>query len=256
MKKIALMFAFLLFFAGTYAERVTKIHEVSGTSDKFPVVCQPGDLIINKLAATIYIVDSVVGTQETILTAVAGDKLTPVYALNLTPLAVASDIIPSIDTIYNLGSPTYQWLQIWVKYVIADYIVADTLATEGVRGALVPIRDSLYDLGSGSLYWRDLYLKGTELVNEIWIMGLIHCDNGMGKSAFNTTATRKAIYVSGIDSIHDVYSITPIATNGSTLPVAGDLCSYYIKTDSLIVMRAAGTTSGLAFSYIRINAND
>ena len=70
-------------------------------------------------------------------------------------------------------------------------------------------------------------------------------------STFSTTATRAAIYIAGAAST-DVYVVSPNAVDAFTLPVAGDLCNGFAKTDSLVVQRAVGTTSNLGFSYIRI----
>jgi hypothetical protein len=72
-----------------------------------------------------------------------------------------------------------------------------------------------------------------------------------GTTTFTTTSTRKALYIAGATS-SDYYVVSPISASGTTLPVAGDLLAVYAKTDSLIVCRAAGTTSGLGFNYIRI----
>ena len=71
-------------------------------------------------------------------------------------------------------------------------------------------------------------------------------------SSFTTTATRKAIYLKGVLT-SDKFGATPRdvdAGNGSeSLPVAGDLLKVVVKTDSIIILRAAGTTSGLKFEY-------
>lgn len=71
-------------------------------------------------------------------------------------------------------------------------------------------------------------------------------------ASFTTTATRAAVYIAGATA-NDIYVV---AIKGNTtaldyVPVAGDLLSWRAKADSLIVNRAAGTTSGLTFSYIR-----
>lgn len=72
-----------------------------------------------------------------------------------------------------------------------------------------------------------------------------------GTASFTTTGVRAAVYIAGAQGT-DFYVATPIAASGTTLPVAGDLLAVYAKTDSLIVCRAAGTTSGLSFNWIRL----
>lgn len=69
-------------------------------------------------------------------------------------------------------------------------------------------------------------------------------------SAFSAALLQVGIYIPGATST-DKYVATP-RTLDVTLPVAGDLLACFAKTDSLVVLRAAGTTSGLKFSYIRM----
>jgi hypothetical protein len=72
-----------------------------------------------------------------------------------------------------------------------------------------------------------------------------------GQSAFTTTATRKAIAITGATA-NDYYIVSPVAVDHVTLPIAADFVACFAKTDSLIVMRPAGTTSALKFNYIRL----
>jgi hypothetical protein len=70
-----------------------------------------------------------------------------------------------------------------------------------------------------------------------------------GNNAFTTTSVRAAIYQAGIATTFSGVAI-PRNENGTTLPVAGDFLSVYCKTDSIIILRPAGTTSDLKFNYI------
>ena len=81
--------------------------------------------------------------------------------------------------------------------------------------------------------------------------GLIGTSATRGSSTFTTTATRKAVYIAGAADT-DVYIVRGVAADSHTRPVAGDLLNCFAVADSLIVMRAAGTTSGQGFSYFRI----
>jgi hypothetical protein len=71
-----------------------------------------------------------------------------------------------------------------------------------------------------------------------------------GVTQFTTSLTRKAIFISGVTA-SDIFVVSPWADDSHTRPVAGDALNWYAVTDSLIVMRAAGTTSALHISYIR-----
>ena len=75
--------------------------------------------------------------------------------------------------------------------------------------------------------------------------------NVRGSGSFTTSATRVAISIPGATS-SDYYLVRGIAGDDHARPVAGDLLNCIAKTDSLIVMRAAGTTSGQGFTYLRI----
>ena len=72
-----------------------------------------------------------------------------------------------------------------------------------------------------------------------------------GQSSFATSGLVKAIYIAGTATT-DICVVSPGASGATTPPVAGDVCNCYCKTDSIVVWRAAGTTSGLPFQYVRI----
>lgn len=79
--------------------------------------------------------------------------------------------------------------------------------------------------------------------------------NESDTSAFATNLTRKVIYISGATPANK-YVVTPRGNNqgiaSEVLPVVGDLMMAIAKTDSVIFLRGAGTTSGLKFQYQRI----
>jgi hypothetical protein len=75
--------------------------------------------------------------------------------------------------------------------------------------------------------------------------------NMRGSAAFSGVLTRVAVSIPGATS-SDYYIVRQIATDSHTRPVAGDLLSCFAITDSLIVLRAVGTTSGETFTYFRI----
>ena len=70
-------------------------------------------------------------------------------------------------------------------------------------------------------------------------------------AAFTTTATRMAIYIPGCRD-NQIWDATPRKPHATLLPVAGDFIAVAPKWDSLVVKRAAGTTSGLKFNYWRV----
>jgi hypothetical protein len=69
-------------------------------------------------------------------------------------------------------------------------------------------------------------------------------------ASFTTSATRLAVYVVGTTGT-SIFSVN-IRGQADVLPVADDLCRYQPKTDSLVVTRVAGTTSGLQISWTKL----
>lgn len=74
-------------------------------------------------------------------------------------------------------------------------------------------------------------------------------DKLAGTSSFSGIDQRKAVYIVGATA-SDKYSVT--ASGGDSAPGPNDLLRCYAKTDSLVVWRQAGGTSGLSFDWIRI----
>ena len=72
----------------------------------------------------------------------------------------------------------------------------------------------------------------------------------IGSGAFSGAAKRAAVYISGTAST-DIFSVTWKHPTGSGDPADNGAPYVYGKTDSLIIFRATGTTSGLGFDYVR-----
>lgn len=72
-------------------------------------------------------------------------------------------------------------------------------------------------------------------------------------SAFDTTSTTKAIYISGALTT-DQYLVTKRIIAGTSTAALTDSCAiaYMAKKDSLIVKRNNPLTSGLKFSWVRL----
>jgi len=87
----------------------------------------------------------------------------------------------------------------------------------------------------------------TLLATKIGVVGYSVGDT----AAFTTTATRAAVYIVGCRD-NQIWDASPRRAANTGLPVAGDLLDASPKWDSLIVKRAAGTTSGLKFNYFRV----
>jgi hypothetical protein len=107
---------------------------------------------------------------------------------------VASNLIPSADNTYNLGSATDEWANIYIDgtaqvdtlqvdesaTITANLTVngnttlgdsaADTVTvTADVASNLIPSVDNTYDLGSATDEWRNLYIDGTAQVDTLQV---------------------------------------------------------------------------------------
>lgn len=72
---------------------------------------------------------------------------------------VTSDLIPDTDNAYDLGSPTFQFQDIYY----AGSLNGGVIYADGV----LPNADATYDLGSGVAQWRDAYFSGTVTAGDI-----------------------------------------------------------------------------------------
>lgn len=72
-----------------------------------------------------------------------------------------------------------------------------------------------------------------------------------GNDTFTTSATSDTVVFSSTSGVTSS-SLFIVAIKDAT-PVANDLLSYTVNTDSLFVHRPVGTTSGLAYTYWRID---
>ena len=107
---------------------------------------------------------------------------------------------------------------------------------------------------SNTTFSYDLYYGLNKLLSVSTIGAISGTVYVRDSVSFTTSETRVAKYIAGATSA-DVYVVTPQAPASSGSggrPVAGDLTNAFPKTDSVVFMRAAGTTSGLTVYFLRI----
>jgi hypothetical protein len=81
--------------------------------------------------------------------------------------------------------------------------------------------------------------------------GNLPTSKSSGTASFVGANVRAAVYLAGITTAYK-FGVGPVAPADLTFPVTGDVCSGITKTDTLVVMRLAGTTSGLEFWYQQV----
>jgi hypothetical protein len=82
----------------------------------------------------------------------------------------ASDLIPSLDSTYNLGDSSIRWNNSWI-----DNIVITTLLTldgsSSISGNIIPDANDTWDLGTTLTRWKSLYLSDELNVNGNTTLG-------------------------------------------------------------------------------------
>ena len=101
--------------------------------------------------------------------------------------------------------------------------------------------------------YGDITTEGALWVGKIasFHSDIVGCKSIRDSVSFVGSATRVAKAITGCTK-SDIYVVTPRAAGEFTLPVAGDFVNVYPKRDSVVFMRAAGTTSNLMIYFMRI----
>ena len=79
-------------------------------------------------------------------------------------LNVGGTVRPSSDNVYDLGTISYEWRNLYID---------GTAFIDTFGGSLIPAVDNNYDLGSSSYEWRNLYIDGTAYIDAIDMGGAI-----------------------------------------------------------------------------------
>lgn len=90
-----------------------------------------------------------------------GDFL-PLSGGTMTGTINARSIIPTANSSYSLGSPTYKWNYLYANYLGTSSYPITTIYASTIRskGHIYPALSNAYDLGTTSYYFRDVYAYG------------------------------------------------------------------------------------------------
>lgn len=117
-------------------------------------------------------------------------------------------------------------------------------------GRYIVSGDHVTNLATGREYIVTAAFTSTATLSSIVTSKSYVISPYVGTGAFSTTTTKAGIYIPGAKST-DVYVVSALTAATGTRPGTGELLAYYSMTDSLIVFRLTGTTSGLKFSWVR-----
>tara|TARA_R110001592_G_scaffold178100_2_gene418721 strand:+ start:57 stop:1949 length:1893 start_codon:yes stop_codon:yes gene_type:complete len=107
---------------------------------------------------------------------ITGNKLTidyvgPGIAATITTASfnyISSSLIPGTDNIFDLGSSTQEWKDLYIDGVA--YIDSASLTNTDiskVNSDLIPLVTNVKDLGTSTLQWKDLYVDGVAYIDQI-----------------------------------------------------------------------------------------
>jgi hypothetical protein len=114
---------------------------------------------------------------------------------DFVPTNVASNFLPKTDNLYDLGSPTQEFRNLWIDgsarvdslhvdenanitgtlSVLGSATISGTFSSVGdfvptnVAANLLPKTDNLYDLGSSSQEFKDLWIDGIARIDQLHV---------------------------------------------------------------------------------------
>jgi len=135
------------------------------------------------------------------ITAVSG---TFSYLSGSSPIIVASDMIPDLDNIHDLGSSTKEWKDLYIDGTAhidtisngnATAVNITTASISFVSSSLTPIASNKEDLGSSTREWKDLYIDGTGYIDTFDNVNTTHV-TASGNISSSGTVTAEHFYSS------------------------------------------------------------
>jgi len=233
MKKLALVLALMMVAVMSFAQGFRPPYIVADTAEKFKALVKTGDLVYVRSTHTLYELSIDVNYPKN-MGYILGSASRWDY-----PYSSAAEV----TTLTTSGAATVGTTLTAGTSISSPIVSATTTLT--LPGSTTITKTS----GNGN----SATASHSFVVTDTLTIGraLTGSAATRGSSTFSTTDTRKAIYIAGATS-SDYYIVRGIATDSHTRPVAGDLLNCIAVTDSLIVMRQAGTTSGQGFTYFRI----
>jgi hypothetical protein len=81
---------------------------------------------------------------------------------------VNSNLIPSINNTYNLGSNTNSWQDVFITHLTGSGPNGGSNLTASIN--IVPGQDDTFNLGSSTLEWKDLHIDGVAYIDSASII--------------------------------------------------------------------------------------
>ena len=110
------------------------------------------------------------GTLPIISSSAAG---TGSFAHLIARVDVGSNLIPSNDNTYDLGSTTFEWKNIYIDGTtftdqLANYTASNAEDTTiNLSSSLIPATTNIFDLGSSTKQFKNVYIDGISFIDHI-----------------------------------------------------------------------------------------
>lgn len=148
---------------------------------------------------------------------------------------IASNVVPSANLVFNIGSPSYQWGNLYSNSIYTETLsVATLLGNTTISGNLIPGANLVYNLGSSDFRFKDLWLSG----NTIYVSGakieanataLILTNPQGGQFVFNAlTNVGTTIALAGGSGSGSVAGGGTLTVNGTTNQITTTISSSTI----------------------------
>lgn len=258
---VTMLLAFTAFSqSGTTAYGFRPVMVVPDTSYKFPMQVKIGDLVYVSSTSTMYQLKIAVGITKNMNYVLASSARYGYPSVTITGASTVTGNLTVTGTA-SVGGQTLTAdhtndLKAANSLTATDTLFAPVVdaTTKILLKSQVMTQDNINDvLFNNSITATDTIFAPTLSVSgNATLSGHVTGNSKIrGSANFTAALTRVAVSIPGATS-SDYYVIRGIAADQYTRPIAADFMNCFAKTDSLIVMRAAGTTAGLGFTYFRI----
>ena len=86
---------------------------------------------------------------------------------------VSSSILPDANNVYDLGSSTKEWKDLFIDGTAnIDFASIDSASIGFVSSSLLPYADNIFNLGTAANSWKDLHVQGTATIGTLSLTAL------------------------------------------------------------------------------------
>jgi hypothetical protein len=196
---------------------------------------QSGNLALELIGDQTLAGNLTVSLNNTYSIGAASGYLKNIFANSITAntLTMNGSIIPSANVVYDLGSSTNRWKDIWLAGIFANSITSNTLT---MNGNIIPGANVVYDLGSSTNRWKDIWLAG----NTIYLGAATITADGSRVNFSGASITSNLVAASGTASTSATTGALVVAGG---MGISGNIFSSASIIPTANVSQNLGTTT-------------